>query len=285
MTTLFLSGEKSVRNALIDVVRAHGHPLPAGREVSMRSVAFSGIERTPELEALIMPLAETHRLDYAFIPEGVRLHDFRLLAMDMDSTLITIECIDEIAAYCGLKDQVAAITAASMRGEIPDFAESLRQRTALLAGLPMSALEEVYDARLALSPGALPLLEGARAARLKTLLVSGGFTFFTERLRQRLGLDFTRANLLEVHGGRLTGRLLGEIVDADVKARTLAAVCDELGTTTAHALVIGDGANDLKMMGAAGISVAFHAKPIVMQKAKLSIRFGPLDTLLDWLSA
>ncbi|MDE1184170.1 phosphoserine phosphatase SerB [Paraburkholderia sp.] len=222
----------------------------------------------------------THQLDYAFVAPDRALADFGLVAMDMDSTLITIECIDEIADFCGLKAEVAAITEASMRGEIKDFNESLTRRVALLKGLDASALERVYEERLQLSPGAEKMLAGAKAAGLKTLLVSGGFNFFTEKLKARLGLDFTRANTLEIIDGKLTGRVLGEIVNADVKARTLRETCAELGIEPHRAIAMGDGSNDLKMMAEAGLSVAFRAKPVVREAASVAFNFVGLDGLL-----
>ncbi|SAK75360.1 phosphoserine phosphatase [Caballeronia glebae] len=221
-----------------------------------------------------------HALDYAYVEAGAKLADFGLVAMDMDSTLITIECIDEIADFCGLKAEVAAITEASMRGEIKDFNESLTRRVALLKGLDASALERVYEERLQLSPGAERMLEGARAAGLKTLLVSGGFTFFTERLKARLGLDYTRANTLEIVDGKLTGKVVGEIVNADVKARTLVETCAQIGIDPKRAIAMGDGSNDLKMMAEAGLSVAFRAKPVVRQSASVAFNFVGLDGLL-----
>lgn len=222
----------------------------------------------------------THALDYAFIDAGRRLSDFGLVAMDMDSTLITIECIDEIADFCGLKAEVAAITEASMRGEIQNFDESLTRRVALLKGLDASALERVYEERLQLSPGAEQMLAGARAAGLKTLLVSGGFTFFTDKLKTRLGLDFTLANTLEIVDGKLTGKVSGEIVNADVKARTLREACAKLGIEPGRAIAMGDGSNDLKMMAAAGLSVAFRAKPVVREAATVAFNYVGLDGLL-----
>jgi phosphoserine phosphatase len=221
-----------------------------------------------------------HRLDYAFIDPALRMSDFGLVAMDMDSTLITIECIDEIADFCGLKAEVAAITEASMRGEIKDFNESLTRRVALLKGLDASALERVYEERLRLSPGAETMLAGVKAAGLKTLLVSGGFTFFTERLKARLGLDFARANTLEIVDGKLTGKVTGEIVNADVKARTLRETCAQLGIDPRRSIAMGDGSNDLKMMAEAGLSVAFRAKPVVREAAGLALNFVGLDGVL-----
>jgi phosphoserine phosphatase len=222
----------------------------------------------------------THQLDYAFIEPGLQLRDFGLLAMDMDSTLITIECIDEIADFCGLKAQVSAITEAAMRGEIKDFNESLTRRVALLKGLDASALERVYEERLQLSPGAQRMLAGAKEAGLKTLLVSGGFAFFTEKLKARLSLDFTRANTLEIVDGKLTGKVIGEIVNADVKARTLRETCATLGIEPSRAIAMGDGSNDLKMMAAAGLSVAFRAKPVVREAASVAFNHVGLDGLL-----
>ncbi|QCP49509.1 phosphoserine phosphatase SerB [Trinickia violacea] len=222
----------------------------------------------------------THALDYAFVEPGKTLSDFGLVAMDMDSTLITIECIDEIADFCGLKAEVAAITEASMRGEIKDFNESLTRRVALLKGLDASALERVYDERLQLSPGAEAMLAGAKAAGLRTLLVSGGFTFFTEKLKARLNLDFTNANTLEIVDGKLTGNVLGEIVNADVKARTLRETCAKLGIAPTQAIVMGDGSNDLKMMDEGGLSVAFRAKPVVRAAASVAFNYVGLDGLL-----
>ncbi|MGF6920843.1 phosphoserine phosphatase SerB [Paraburkholderia sp. 40] len=221
-----------------------------------------------------------HQLDYAFVETGRQLSDFGLVAMDMDSTLITIECVDEIADFCGLKAEVAAITEAAMRGEIEDFNESLIRRVALLKGLDASALERVYEERLRLSPGAERMLAGAKQAGLKTLLVSGGFTFFTAKLKTRLGLDFTRANTLEIIDGKLTGNVMGEIVNADVKARTLRETCATLGIEPSRAIAMGDGSNDLKMMAEAGLSVAFRAKPVVREAASVSFNFVGMDGLL-----
>jgi phosphoserine phosphatase len=202
--------------------------------------------------------------------------------MDMDSTLITIECIDEIADMQGLKAEVSAITEAAMRGEL-DFSESLTRRVALLEGLPTSALERVYEERLRISLGGEAMLQAVQAAGLRTLLVSGGFTFFTERLKTRLGLDYTHANVLEAAGGVLTGRVVGGIVDAEEKKRTVERVCADLGIATQQAIVMGDGANDLKMMGVSGLSVAFRAKPVVRAQADVALNFTGLDGLLTIL--
>ena len=218
-------------------------------------------------------------IDATFIEPGRKLSDFGLLVMDMDSTLITIECIDEIADMQGLKPQVAAITEAAMRGEL-EFRDSLTRRVALLKGLDAGALQRVIDERLQLSPGAEPMLQAVKAAGLKTLLVSGGFTFFTDRMQARLGLDFTRSNQLEIVDGKLTGRVTGEIVDADLKRVTVEATCATLGIAPKQAIIMGDGANDLKMMAIAGMSVAFRAKPIVRQQADVALNFVGLDGML-----
>lgn len=227
----------------------------------------------------IAAACERAQLDYAFVPEDRRLADFRLLVMDMDSTLITIETIDELADLVGLKPQVAEITARAMRGEI-EYDESLRNRVALLAGLDETALDRVYEERLKLSPGAEELLAAAKRAGIRTLLVSGGFTRITERLRPRLGLDYTYANTLETSNGKLTGTIVGRIVNADGKRGELMRVRDALGIDRAQIIAIGDGANDLKFMGEAGVSVAYHAKPIVRGQATHAVNHVGLDGVL-----
>jgi phosphoserine phosphatase len=237
------------------------------------------VASTPDVVEAVQAAALAGRVDATFIEAGRSLSDFALVAMDMDSTLITIECIDEIADMQGLKAQVSEITEAAMRGEL-DFAASLTRRVALLEGLEAAALERVYEERLRLSMGAETMLAAVQAAGLKTLLVSGGFTFFTERLKPRLGLDYTHANVLEIENGRLTGRVVGGIVDAEEKKRTVQRVCAELGVPTTRAIVMGDGANDLKMMGIAGLSVAFRAKPVVRAQADVALNFSGLDGVL-----
>jgi phosphoserine phosphatase len=211
--------------------------------------------------------------------------NFKLIAFDMDSTLINIECIDEVADAAGRKAEVAAITEAAMRGEIADYKDSLRQRVALLRGVPASALAEVYEERLRLNPGAQNLVQACQRAGLKTLLVSGGFTYFTDRVRDQLGIDFTRSNVFQIENGLLTGRMVdqpwGDICDGDEKRRMLLQTCQQLGISPAQSIAMGDGANDLPMMGVAGLSVAYQAKPKVREQAMVAIHAGGLDRLLE----
>jgi phosphoserine phosphatase len=220
------------------------------------------------------------KLDFAFMPAPRKLSDFGLVAMDMDSTLITIECIDEIADMRGIKPRVAAITASAMRGEI-EYHESLRRRLALLEGLDETALERVYEERLRLSPGAERMLERLRSLGIKTLLVSSGFTYFTERLKIRLSFDYTLSNTLEFKNGKLTGKVLGRIVDAQIKAAKLRELRDALRLSREQVIAIGDGANDLAMMAEAGVSIAYHAKPVVREKATYCFDYVGLDGLLN----
>ena len=215
----------------------------------------------------------------------LKLQDFKLIAFDMDSTLINIECVDEIADAAGRKAEVSAITEAAMRGEIADYKESLRQRVALLKGVTAEHLEQVYRHRLQLNPGAGELVEACKDAGLHTLLVSGGFTFFSDRVKHRLRLDDARSNLLEMVDSRLTGRMLdqpwGDICDGAEKRRTLLETCARIGCLPSQAIAMGDGANDLEMMAAAGLSVAYRAKPKVRAQANVAIDMGGLDRLLE----
>jgi phosphoserine phosphatase len=274
------------------IVQGIDVPTPSLKQLAKRtdataieavsSTAFRLVAANASQRSGVAAFCEENALDCGWVPAERRISDFGLLVMDMDSTLITIECIDEIADMQGLKPQVSKITEAAMRGEI-DFAESLRQRVALLAGLDQSALLRVYDERLQLSPGAETLLAAARAAGIKSLLVSGGFTFFTERLKPRLGLDYTAANTLEVAGGKLTGRVLGDVVDAQGKADWLNRVRSELNLSREQVIAMGDGANDLKMMAEAGISIAYHAKPVVRAQASYALNRVGLDGAIPLL--
>ena len=236
----------------------------------------------PQSPAVFDDWAERFGVDAANVPNGLRLADFRLLAIDMDSTLVTMETLDEIADMAGLKAEVAAITEAAMRGEIKDFTESLTRRMALLKGVGEDLIERVYRERLHLSPGAEILLAAAKAAGLKTMLVSGGFTHFTERLKERLGFDYAFANQFDIANQRLTGRVLGPIVDGAFKARAVQQCCQDIGCPPSQAIAIGDGSNDLGMMAVAGLSVGYHAKPVVREKATWSVRKGGLDVVVGW---
>ena len=237
-------------------------------------------------------MASPNEIEPGLVTQGftppLRLAEFKLIAFDMDSTLINIECVDEIAGAAGCKTEVAAITEAAMRGEIADYKESLRQRVRLLAGVTLGEMQQVLDHRLQLNPGAAELVRACQAAGLKTLLVSGGFTFFTDAVRDRLRIDWTRSNVLEVTDGALTGRMVdqtwGDICDGEEKRRMLLQTCADMGIAPAQSIAMGDGANDLPMMGAAGLSVAFHAKPAVRAKAMVAINKGGLDRLLEVLT-
>jgi phosphoserine phosphatase len=278
---LVLQGRSADQAALAQIA-ALARPARTA-EIHAHALRCDGFDFTPDLKAQVETAAHAAGIDATFVAADLTLADFKLVAMDMDSTLITIECIDEIADMQGLKPQVSAITEAAMRGEL-DFSESLTRRVALLEGLATSALERVYEERLRISLGGEAMLQAVRAAGIRTLLVSGGFTFFTERLKTRLGLDYTHANVLEAAGGVLTGKVVGGIVDAEEKQRTVERVCAELGIATKQAIVMGDGANDLKMMGVSGLSVAFRAKPVVRAQADVALNFTGLDGLLAVLA-
>jgi phosphoserine phosphatase len=266
--------DNAVLGSIAALVDAHGITVLHGAA----NQAFRLLRVQPHVA--LADLCASAAIDHAYVADNLRLDRVRLVAMDMDSTLITIECIDEIADMLGIKPQVAAITAATMRGEI-DFRESLTRRVALLAGLPLAALQRVYDERLRLSPGAKRMLAGFGSVGAKTLLVSGGFTFFTDRLKALLRLDETESNTLEIANGKLTGRIVGAIVDAQAKASRFLKLKAELCSGDAIAIAIGDGANDLPMMAAADVSVAYRAKPVVRAKATCGIDYCGLDAVLN----
>ena len=229
-------------------------------------------------------LRNSYAFDINVLPKSVDVSEIKLLVTDMDSTLINIECVDEIADFINVKPQVAEITEAAMRGEV-DFESSLRQRVALLKGLDVSALDQVYQQRLQLNPGAELMLKRLQQQGIKTALVSGGFTFFTERLKQRLGLDYTMANVLGEHNGRLTGEVVGDVCGAQAKADFLLAHCEKLNISPSQVVAMGDGANDLLMMKEAGLSVAYHAKPKVQAESMAVLNYCGLDGILGLLGA
>ncbi|ENW2913452.1 phosphoserine phosphatase SerB, partial [Neisseria gonorrhoeae] len=224
-------------------------------EKRMRFIVEEGFSLSEKDAALL----DSRQIDHAVLP-NMAFGELGLIVSDMDSTLITIECIDEIAAGVGLKGKVAEITERAMRGEL-DFEQSLRSRVALLAGLDEQILADIYENVLKLSPGAEFLLDECKRHNVKFLLVSGGFTFFTERLQQRLGFEYQHANILEIENGRLTGRLKGRIIDAQAKADLLREYRSRLGLQPHQVLAMGDGANDIPILKEAGIGVAYRAKP------------------------
>ncbi len=255
------------------------------RRVGTTAARLLAVNDSAEIRAEILAWGDRSLVDTAYVVAGSRLSDCKVLVMDMDSTLINIECIDEIAAFGGVKEQVASITEAAMRGEIKDFSESLTRRVAFLKGLSAEVLQSVYEQKLRFNPGAEQLVATAKQAGLKVLLVSGGFTFFTEKLKARIGLDAAHANVLGTENGLLTGQVVGRILDAQCKADTLRAFADACGATPEQIIAIGDGANDLKMLGLAGYSVAYRAKPVVRAQAKFALNVTGLDGVLNWFEA
>ncbi|PKO46111.1 MAG: phosphoserine phosphatase SerB [Betaproteobacteria bacterium HGW-Betaproteobacteria-22] len=270
-------------SAIIQAHLAHIHLL------SNTSVQFTQIAEhayylanqavTPAVQAFCIE----QKIDCAYVQNNQIIENFGLCVMDMDSTLISIECIDEIADMVGIKPQVAAITERAMQGEL-DFAQSLRERVALLKGLSESDLMRVLNERLKLNPGATEWIAACKKHNITTLLVSGGFNFFADRVKAMLGLDYAVANSLEIIDGKLTGRVLGEIVDAQRKADELIKLRDQLGLTTRQTIAIGDGANDLKMMSAAGVGVAYHAKPVVQAQATYALNHSGLDGVINFFT-
>jgi phosphoserine phosphatase len=252
------------------------------QRIGTTAARLLAVSDSTDARAEILAWGERSLVDTAYVVAGSRLSDCKVLAMDMDSTLINIECIDEIAAFGGVKEQVASITEAAMRGEIKDFSESLTRRVAFLKGLSADVLQSVYEQKLRFNPGAEKLVATAKQAGLKVLLVSGGFTFFTEKLKARIGLDAAHANVLGAENGLLTGHVVGRILDAQGKADTLRAFAQDCGATANQIIAIGDGANDLKMLGLAGYSVAYRAKPVVQTQAKFALNVSGLDGVLNW---
>jgi len=273
---LVVQGQKVETRALKDLATLTGSE-GVGR-LGNNAFRLRGARPNPEVEAY----CEANSLDCAFVPNARRLSDFKLFVTDMDSTLITIECIDEIADMQGLKAEVSAITEAAMRGEL-DFRESLTRRVALLEGLPEDALRRVFEERLQFNPGAEALIAGLKKAGIITVLVSGGFTYFTDRLQKQLGFDYAVANELEVRSGKLIGKVRGDIVDGEAKRHTLQLVRRHHGFAPETVIAAGDGANDLPMLHEAGIGIAYHAKPVVREKATYAINHSGLDAILNLL--
>jgi len=243
---------------------------------------FYSLQTTKTIE--LSSVREQLNFDVSSLTANFDGQQIRLLVTDMDSTLISIECIDEIADMLGIKPQVSAITEAAMRGEL-NFEESLTQRVGLLKGLPVAKLQRVYDERLKLNPGAEKLISYLQQSNIKLALVSGGFTFFTERLKQRLGLDYTLANTLAIEDGCLTGKVDGDIIGAQSKADLLLKLSNDLGLQPHQVIAMGDGANDLLMMDEAGLSVAYHAKPTVQAQTDIQLNHSGLDAVVDLLKA
>lgn len=263
----------------------HIHRLIGGNTQFMQVGEFSYYlpTQSSDVEAVKAFCAE-QQIDCALVPDAQRLSHFGLCVMDMDSTLINIECIDEIADMMQIKPQISAITEAAMRGEL-DFAESLKQRVALLKGLPEAALQRVIEERLKLNPGAQEWIAACKANNIKTMVVSGGFTFFANHVQQLLGLDYAVSNTLEIVDGKLTGNIVGDIVDAERKAQELVKLRDNLGLKADQTMAIGDGANDLKMMAVAAAGVAYHAKPVVQAQANYALNFNGLDAVAALFTA
>lgn len=283
MMHIALFHQDTINDQLIREIEKSHETLSIFKKTSRTAVLELKVPLNAEQRSHLRNLGALHQTDMGFLPKHFKAPDIKVLAMDMDSTLINIECIDEIADAVGKKSEVSEITEAAMRGEIKDFSESLRRRVALLKGVPAAALDDVFSRRLHLNPGTKELIAGAHARGIHTLLVSGGFTFFTQKLQAQLNLSETHANQLEIIDGFLTGQVLGNIVDGAAKAAYVEARCLALGANKHAAIAMGDGSNDLLMMQGAGLSIAYRAKPIVKEKADVAFDHVSLDACLDLL--
>ncbi len=273
------SNDRKLRNAVMTLTR----PRNVVR-LSAQASRLEGVLDSVAIRTAVAATCDASRVDYAYLEEDVRFSRFKLLAMDMDSTLITIECIDEIADFAGVKKEISTITEAAMQGELTDFTESLRRRVALLAGAPESILSRVLAERLRLTEGAEELLSSAKRFGMQTALLSGGFNYFAAQLQHDLGIDHIYSNTLATKEGLITGELVGTIVDASQKARYLEQLMNTYSISRHECIVVGDGANDLAMMSLSDFSVAFHAKPVVRLQAQHAIKYGGFSVLNDWLS-
>lgn len=265
--------------SLAELPMLQNHPMIEW--INTTAIRYRNVEVTSHLLTALERFSQKYHIDYCVVSDSSFMSNYKLLALDMDATLITIECIDEMADLCGKKSAVTAMTESAMSGKTLNYIESMKLRVALLEGLTLADLQKIYDERLMLSDGAEQLIQRAQALGIKTLLISGGFDFFTEKLKVRLGLDYAKSNRLDMHQGRLTGRLEGEIVDAAVKARVVQDTCRQLGISTDKAIVVGDGANDLEMMAIAGLSVGFRPKAIAKKHADVALNFVGMDAVLD----
>ncbi|MCP4903981.1 MAG: phosphoserine phosphatase SerB [bacterium] len=277
-------GDIATRHGLnIDQIsRLSGRVSLAAANEELRSCVELSLRGTPDdasaLRGDLLALAQELEVDIAFQVDDVYRRNRRLVAFDMDSTLIQTEVIDELAAEAGVGEEVTAITEAAMNGEL-DFKESLERRVALLEGLDASVLDEIAE-RLPITPGAERLIQTLRSLDYRTVILSGGFSFFGEYLQERLGIDYVFANELEIEEGRLTGRVAGEIVDGARKAALLRELADRENLRPEQTIAVGDGANDLPMLDAAGLGIAFHAKPKVRASAEQVISNLGLDGIL-----
>jgi phosphoserine phosphatase len=283
LTLIAPAGKEKLSLSLVEqvssVIAATGATMLGEEWLSMEGACDLMFARTPPEAAEAAARAALGAASIDCIAQATAGRQKRMLITDMDSTVITVECIDEIADFAGVKDKVAGITERAMRGEI-DFPSALAERVALLAGLPEATLARVYDERVKFMPGARELVATMRANGAYAVLVSGGFDFFTSRVRAALGFDADSSNRLEVEAGKLTGRVIPPILDKNAKLVTLMQTSAEREISLSEVLAAGDGANDVPMLLAAGLGVAYHAKPVVQQSARARINHCDLTALL-----